>query len=259
MPLAQGEFDLRYGSRVLWGDVRSLDRLPLFAPAQIEANQGFYLLGNRFAGIALALTADKEEAWARPEFLRYQIVKFLMAIADVWLMSLADYSASYQVRRTRFLDLSLSTQWDSAVAKAVGRAFDVKIEGQEFGYDESEGLAMVERAFIELARQLDWSVPRRSLMSGLQELFKYRNNSIDDWAKGLADHGLSLTPKGREAPARSLVVVYAACLDIVMRAVSQSGNLNGGDCSEALEPYWEAKQNFLGHRSIARAWLAQFH
>ena len=105
--ISQGDFDLRYGARLLAGNPDALESLPLHAPAQIPMSEGAFQLGNRLGGMLLAASGWGNRTRSPEQFLRTQVTKLLIAIADCWLIHVGDYHVSYAIRRERFKALSI--------------------------------------------------------------------------------------------------------------------------------------------------------
>ncbi|MEA3201288.1 MAG: hypothetical protein QOE90_2716 [Thermoplasmata archaeon] len=88
--------DLRLGGRVIHGEADALRALPAFGPRDLAPNESARLLGNRAAGLILALPAPGEPADARQ--LALQCAKAAIAAMDATLLHEGLYDASLRAR-----------------------------------------------------------------------------------------------------------------------------------------------------------------
>ena len=106
LPLTIFNYDLKYGSRMLFGDPAVLDRLPEYASADLPVEETVKLLLNRTMGVLSGLNERvmKAEPLAPSEeqYLLYQLVKAFIAIGDAYVVHWRGYDSSYAVRRDRF-------------------------------------------------------------------------------------------------------------------------------------------------------------
>jgi hypothetical protein len=121
------DFDLRYGSRVLWGDPAIVERLGTFAPADLDVVEAAFLIGNRTGGMLLGVTGEQAMPGDERRYLARQTAKCLIAVADAWLIVIGDYSVSYAVRQQRFADLARSAGFRVETVDAVSRAYSAKL------------------------------------------------------------------------------------------------------------------------------------
>ena len=88
--------DARLGGRVIWGDADALRRLPAFAPADLPPLEPARLLGNRAAGLLLALpTPDDPQP---PEQCDLQATKAALAAMDATLLARGRYAPRMRER-----------------------------------------------------------------------------------------------------------------------------------------------------------------
>jgi predicted AlkP superfamily pyrophosphatase or phosphodiesterase len=124
-------YDLKYGSKTIWGDESLLESIPLFAPSEIPLEEGYQLLQNRIAGLLLGLNPHMLASphWTESEsaFLIHQIAKAAMAIGDFRLLALGDYSTSYQQRLDRILSLHRALEMSDSEIKLLERAYTFKL------------------------------------------------------------------------------------------------------------------------------------
>ncbi len=110
LPPTVFNYDLKYGSRVIYGNKSLLDRLPQYAPADIPVFEAVQLLLNRTAGILTGFRCHFDSASdmtaQQKSYLANQISKALMAIGDWHLIRWKAYDTSYQIRMHRFESLA---------------------------------------------------------------------------------------------------------------------------------------------------------
>jgi Type I phosphodiesterase / nucleotide pyrophosphatase len=156
-PVKLGDFDLRYGGRVLWGDPAAVEQLGSLAPADLDIVEAVFLVGNRTGGLLLALTGEGPSKDDRGRFDERQVSKFFIAIADAWLIAIGDYAVSYALRQQRFASLARSAGFSDRTLRAVDRAYAAKL-GHRDG--DGSGEAHVDTAIgalRELDRVLGWN------------------------------------------------------------------------------------------------------
>jgi hypothetical protein len=132
-----GNFDLRYGSRVLWGPPDLLATLPRFAAADIPLFEGLLLLYNRLGGLLSALGQPR----ATPAYLRNQIMKGRMALGDWHLLRARAYDVSYATRRERFSWLAGGLPLDAESRQAVTDGYTFKLEPDLVHIDDLDAAA----------------------------------------------------------------------------------------------------------------------
>jgi hypothetical protein len=155
-------FDLRYGSRTIWGDDALLESVPQFAPADIPMWEGYQLLLNRIAGLLIGLKPHLLVSQDWPEedsrFLVNQMCKAGMAIGDFRLLSLGDYCSSYQQRLHRLASLQRGLEISAAEMVLLERAYRFKL-APDYGSFPARGflyelLPQLEAFFISATRRL---------------------------------------------------------------------------------------------------------
>lgn len=101
-------YDLKYGSRVIWGDKGILDLIPEFKPEQITLKDAEILYFTRlytFLG-SLELNAFQEGVKGEnSRFFRNQMAKAILAIVDTELIQLGAYHTSYRQRVNNLANL----------------------------------------------------------------------------------------------------------------------------------------------------------
>lgn len=123
-------YDLRHGSRVIAGDAKVLETVPIRASGVIPPAEFVRLLLNRAAGVLSGLQAssagDVTATPGRADYLTNQIVKLLIAIGDWHLHHWRAYACSYRRRANRFHDLARGAGLRAPLIAAVRRAYAFK-------------------------------------------------------------------------------------------------------------------------------------
>jgi predicted nucleotidyltransferase len=101
-------YDLKYGSRVLWGDYKVLESLPAYRPEDIPLWEGMKLLFNRMAGLLSGFVAEGRHPSTEREYLyvRNQLVKAGVACGDALVLLYDRYHHLYSKRQRRFRKLA---------------------------------------------------------------------------------------------------------------------------------------------------------
>jgi len=151
LPLTMLAFDLKYGGRVLRGDSRVLDRIPVWAPAELPHREALTLLLNRTAGLLSGLRVDAAGRGLSPSSPRYlsnQITKALVAVGDWYLVDWGAFDSSYRRRAQRFADLAPGARIDPALVALVGRAYRRKL-WPDYAADVMTDLPVCARTLVE--------------------------------------------------------------------------------------------------------------
>lgn len=106
--------DVKLGGRVLHGEARTLDRLPVIDPRRIPRIEVARLLSNRAAGLLLALptTSDPQT----PEQTDLQATKAVLAAMDATLLGRGEYAAGMRERLARLEGHAHHATFANAVA-----------------------------------------------------------------------------------------------------------------------------------------------
>ena len=125
---SQLSYDLRYGSRVIAGDPRVLDRLPPWAPAAIGLRDAARLLMNRVAGVMLVRLPDQHGS-RRPltQFALNQLTKAWVAVGDAHLIRAGDYTSRCADRLGRFSALAPALGLDARAGARIAAAYEYKL------------------------------------------------------------------------------------------------------------------------------------
>ncbi|MFC1542949.1 hypothetical protein ACFL4K_00230 [Candidatus Neomarinimicrobiota bacterium] len=101
-------YDLKYASKVIWGDADVLNLIPEMDPALLPLKEAETLFFTRLwtflgsleeGGFRQVLSGDASR------FFRNQMAKAVLAVVDGWLLMKAAYHPSYRKRVRRFADL----------------------------------------------------------------------------------------------------------------------------------------------------------
>jgi hypothetical protein len=252
-----GDFDLRYGSQVLWGDPTIVERLGAFAPAELDLVEAVFLVGNRMGGMLLGLTGEHATPGDEAAYRSRQTSKLLIAIADAWLIVTGDYSVSYAVRRQRFADLARAAGFRAGSREAIDRAYAAKLGQSADGEVLNIPVAGVLHALDDLDRVLGWPSASPAV---LQEAVLRHLPFQAAWLQRAT--GFGLTPLCAEAPWPATgLAVYAAVRD-VLRAWPDGPGARGDAARAALSHAFEGHANLTdadAARTVARLWLGFFH
>jgi hypothetical protein len=256
----QFSYDLRYGSRVLYGDPLVIDRLPRPAPVDVGLDAGVLQIGNRSGGLLLALTGWTGAADGADRFLARQLAKFLMAVADAWIMALGDYHHSYATRRARFDDLSAgSGSWPVGIREAIDGAYRAKLGlGPDIATSPDEAARLACRALDTLEGIVDPGRHRYSLRRRLEAVVRRQVPARAAWLDEARQLGLHATPAGAADEQGCAAAVYDACVS-GLRAGTSSVTRDA-HITESLAPWFTvAPPSGCVARSAASAWLSLSH
>ena len=157
------DFDLRYGGRVLWGDPAIVERIGSPAPAELDLVEAAFLVGNRTGGMLLGWTGQTAVPGDERAFLSRQTSKFLIAIADAWLISIGDYTVSYGARQRRFHDLGTAAGFSGATMAAIDAAFSAKLGTCDGALPTSPSIIVAASNELDRILPLDDLLPHAAL------------------------------------------------------------------------------------------------
>jgi hypothetical protein len=103
-------FDLKYGSRVIYGDQNILDKTPHFKAMNINLREAQTLYFTRlwtFLGSLPIDGFDRKLNSDEVRFFNYQMSKAILAVVDVILIRKGDYCSSYQKRVDKVRKISI--------------------------------------------------------------------------------------------------------------------------------------------------------
>lgn len=94
------DFDLKYGHRVIYGDINPAEVLPDYNPSDILAFEGTWLLRNRGVGLLLAYLYLKDDIVSdeKKEYFYVEVTKAILAMGDALFIIEGCYHNSYAVR-----------------------------------------------------------------------------------------------------------------------------------------------------------------
>ena len=124
---SQFSYDLRYGSRVIAGDPRVLDRLPPWAPTDIDTRDAALLLMNRVTGVMLVPLLEQAGRQPLTQFGLNQLTKAWLAVGDAHLIRVGDYSSRCADRRDRFGALRPALGLDTVAGARIAAAYEYKL------------------------------------------------------------------------------------------------------------------------------------
>ncbi len=265
-PLSQFDFDLRYGATLLWGDPLALDTLPRHAPADLHVDEGIFQIGTRAGGLLLGLTAESDGPGGQSDgpgaadpdgFRDRQRGKFLLALADAWLMAHADYHASYQVRRRRFA--ALATALPAAVRTAIDGAFAAKLTGVALA-PVPDAVADCGEALQQFEAALGWERDPAVVRDALTRTVARRVRAGHEWLAAAAARGLIGRPSLLAAPTAPAAAIYRGLLESV-RAWQDPEPQRRDRVAAALAPEFSISPAPSADvaAALARTWLTFFH
>ena len=91
-------YDLKFGSRVIYGDEKILDVLPEFSAEKINLIEGEILFFTRLWTFSGGLTSSINLTKDDFRFFRYQMSKAILAVMDAVLLINQSYHTSYKMR-----------------------------------------------------------------------------------------------------------------------------------------------------------------
>ncbi len=102
-------FDLKYGSKVIYGDYTVMNLIPLFSSTQLPMKEGEILFFTRLWTFLGSLSSQNENKYFDVRFFRNQMAKAVLAVVDVCLLQVKNYHSSYVKRvavatKLEFLD-----------------------------------------------------------------------------------------------------------------------------------------------------------
>ncbi len=271
LPLTMPAFDLKYGSCVLRGDPRVLDRIPEWAPAAMPKVEALMLLLNRSAGLLSGLRVDADGAGlvpSDPRYLSNQITKALVAVGDWYLVGWGAFDSSYRVRARRFADLAPGALVDPTLVERVNVAYRRKLSPDYLGevMDETPSCA---RVLVEHVTQAIGDVidRRATCVRGAAQAYA---RPVDGLSTDADNSVLRTRPavarivRAGSVPAVSLRRVLYAGLPLLARAAFE-GPASLDDALDLFEPVfdlprgdgWSHWDQTRG--AIVDAWFAMVH
>jgi hypothetical protein len=102
-------YELKTCGQVISGDPELLQLIPAFSPSDLSREDAWRMLSNRIIEL-LALAAERPDAQAPADSLRYATLKLCLDVATSLLVFLGEYEPTYRAREERFRHLSASAR-----------------------------------------------------------------------------------------------------------------------------------------------------
>ena len=230
LPLTVLNYDLKYGSRVIYGNKNILDRLPEYAPADIPVFEGLQLLLNRTAGILTGFQCGfdgkSEIAGAQKPYLANQISKALMSIGDWNLIRWNAYDASYRIRMHRFESLARADGLPPDLICRVCGAYRFKLSADYSLFPNVIGAVRelypdMQRAIVDSCEALTGRAGR-DISSATENFLEFMSGDPNCYSDNLYCSNLpELKPCLRNGDVSIRYVVYSA-LPLILGAVLDS-------------------------------------
>lgn len=230
--LTLNDFDIRYGAQVVYGDTALLHTLALPAPAALPAAEGANMLGNRLFGLMLAVSGWCDMTRDPQQFVRNQLTKLWIAIADCWLIAVGDYHASYSRRRERFS--ALYTPFSAKVESHVDEAFEAKLCGKHLVVPNEITSAPM-AAIAELFAHLEWGGDGSGYKAQLRMALPHHVDPSSQWLEHARRMGLEIVADIE--PYEAALALYVACFEML-----------------AIWPRGEERRALHGRAALASAW-----
>lgn len=235
-PLTVANYDLKYGSQVIAGDVAILNRLPAYASAELPIYEAAKLLLNRTAGLLTGLRGDMLGAGTlsadQRRYLSNQIAKAQMALGDSYLIRWGGYDASYRLRRERFAALAPGAGLSLEMTEQVIQGYGFKLNPDYSVYAHPlETIRQLrphlERAVIEIVNQM--ADGKTEDLAGAMALYLATMSEDPGWVQ--SDNAFFLSqPSFRNLLQTSATanvslrhVVYSALPELLAAAFAASG------------------------------------
>ena len=116
-------FDLRFGSKIIFGNPLILENLNDISPDKITKDHGFVQFLNRISGIISLRFKNNKDA----DYYNYQFIKLTISIFDLYLIHINDYASSYEIRKYRILNLLHIFNFPQNVIKIIKNIYDIKL------------------------------------------------------------------------------------------------------------------------------------
>lgn len=98
-------YEFKFGSKLLFGDKRVLDKIPIGSAADIDVTDSFSLMSNRLEGLVRSFDPDYQHstlARDQARHLVFQSVKAILACGESLLLMSGKYDFSYEERGRKF-------------------------------------------------------------------------------------------------------------------------------------------------------------
>ena len=227
LPLTVFNFDLKYGSQVIYGNKNILDRLPEYASADIPVFEGVQLLLNRTAGILTGFQwgfdGKSETTGQQERYLANQISKALMSIGDWNLIRWHAYDASYRIRMHRFESLAKADGLPPGLICRVCAAYRFKLSADYSLFPDVIGAVRelypdMQRAIVDSCEALT-GLAGRDISSATKNFLEFMSGNPNCHSDNLYCSNLpELKPCLRKGDVSIRYVIYSA-LPLILGAV----------------------------------------
>ncbi len=238
--ISQLNFDLRHGSRVLWGDKTIFDRLPFYHGNEIPVYDACQLIYNRMAGFLTTELGHRDNRLfvkdERRTYFAYQFVKASIALGDALLIAWGAYDVSYAKRAARLAELLKAYPELSEMDRdLILRGYRNKLE--PFAVDFDAVMDEVERLPGLTLRVLQWvcaklapgvEVPTNLVTAFqiIESVYIERAGIAEENARIARELGVTENSEVRSYRQRLYQVIAALCFSMLAEA-------------EAKEKYWK--------------------
>jgi hypothetical protein len=123
-------YDLRYGSRTIWGRADLVESVPTFAPEDVSLSEALQLLLSRVAGLLGVFEPrylDPGALGHAPASFVRRMTKAVIAAGDARLIRIRDYATSYRERQRRLLSLRHALGLADDEARLVSLSYEHKL------------------------------------------------------------------------------------------------------------------------------------
>jgi len=157
-------YDLKYGSQVIYGNADILDRLPNYSPEDIPLWEGIRLLFNRTAGILSGFSLEhfhRDLTSAETQYMTNQVNKALTACGDALILLQKRYHYLYQRRQEIIREIFRSHRYeflDAASFELIDNAYTEKLFPSDCNPKKPitsllEMLPLFKKVFLKYAEQ----------------------------------------------------------------------------------------------------------
>jgi len=184
-------YELKYGSRVVYGNKHILDDAPDFSPTDIPRSEALILMFNRIAGIlgetSIKSTNQNASLLHDERRLRIQIYKALIACGDVLLIFKRLYHHLYIERRKLFKELNCSFLLSSYEKEIICNAYNEKLFPQQ--KYANNVLEELKKCVCFIEKILKWSLQdflntQENHLTKIINIYRF-GNGIQWWRKNI--------------------------------------------------------------------------
>lgn len=187
-------YDLKYGSNVIYGNKDILNTIPAYSPKDIPLWEGQRLLFNRMAGILGGFSVDRfhrELTGTETQYMNNQVLKALLACGDALILLQGEYNHLYQVRQETFNCIFkkgiypfLTEEDFRLINSAYANKLTPTVSKKNVKVYFLEALPIFKKVFIEFSSKY--------LNCGGLDIYRF----VNAYASFRSDRNLSLSEKG---------------------------------------------------------------